>query len=275
MLDMVTYFAFCYTELPLRGDNAMEIRNVAAIVTGGASGLGAATARSLAEAGAKVTVLDRDGDGATGVANGIGGLGLQCDVANGEAVEAALAEARTEHGPCGILVNCAGIAPAKRIIGRDGPMRLEDFEAVIKVNLIGTFNLMRLAAAEMASRASNEDGERGIIVNTASIAAYEGQIGQAAYAASKGGIAALTLPAAREFASIGVRVLAIAPGLFATPLLQNMPDEVQDSLTATLPFPKRFGKPEEFASLVLHMVGNPVMNGAVVRLDSALRMQPR
>lgn len=253
----------------------MDIKGVAAIVTGGASGLGAATARALANGGAKVTVLDRDGDGAAAVANGIGGLGLNCDVADGEAVEAALAEARAEHGPCGILVSCAGIAPAKRIVGRDGPMKLEDFEAVIRVNLIGSFNLMRLAAAEMAGRAPNEDGERGVIVNTASIAAYEGQIGQAAYAASKGGIAALTLPAAREFASIGVRVLAIAPGLFATPLLLNMPGDVQDSLTATLPFPKRFGKPEEFAALVLHMAANPVMNGEVVRLDSALRMQPR
>ena len=253
----------------------MDIKGIAAIVTGGASGLGAATARALADAGAKVTVLDRDGEGAATAAKDIGGLGLQCDVADGDAVEAALGEARAAHGPCGILVNCAGIAPARRIVGRDGPMQLEDFETVIKVNLIGTFNLMRLAAAEMAGRTPNEDGERGVIVNTASIAAYEGQIGQAAYAASKGGIAALTLPAAREFASIGVRVLAIAPGLFATPLLLNMPQEVQDRLTATLPFPKRFGKPEEFAALVLHMAGNPVMNGEVVRLDSALRMQPR
>jgi len=253
----------------------MDIKGVAAVVTGGASGLGAATARALADAGAKVTVLDRDGDGAAAVANGIGGLGLNCDVADGEAVEAALDEARAAHGPCGIVVSCAGIAPARRIVGRDGPMRLEDFEAVIRVNLIGSFNLMRLAAVEMAGRTPNEDGERGIIVNTASIAAYEGQVGQAAYAASKGGIAALTLPAAREFATIGVRVLAIAPGLFGTPLLLNMPKEVQDSLAATLPFPKRFGKPEEFAALVLHMAGNPVINGEVVRLDSALRMQPR
>ncbi len=253
----------------------MNIKGIAAVVTGGASGLGAATARALADAGAKVTVLDRDGDGAAAVANGIGGLGLNCDVADGEAVEAALDEARAAHGPCGILVSCAGIAPARRIVGRDGPMRLEDFEAVIRVNLIGSFNLMRLAAVEMAGRTPNEDGERGVIVNTASIAAFEGQVGQAAYAASKGGIAALTLPAAREFASIGVRVLAIAPGLFGTPLLLNMPKEVQDSLAATLPFPKRFGKPEEFAALVLHMAGNPVMNGEVVRLDSALRMQPR
>jgi len=248
----------------------MEIKGVAAVVTGGASGLGAMTARALADQGAKVTILDRDGDGAAAVANAIGGLGLNCDVADAGDVEAVLAEARSEHGPCGILVNCAGIAPARRIVGRDGPMPLADFEAVIQVNLIGTFNLMRLAAAEMAGRAANADGERGVIVNTASIAAFEGQIGQAAYAASKGGVAA-----AREFASIGVRVLAIAPGLFATPMLLNMPPEVQESLTDTLPFPKRFGKPEEFAALVLHMIGNPVMNGEVVRLDSALRMQPR
>jgi NAD(P)-dependent dehydrogenase (short-subunit alcohol dehydrogenase family) len=253
----------------------MDIKGVAAIVTGGASGLGAATAQALAIAGAKVTVLDRDGDGAAAVANGIGGLGLNCDVADGDAVAAALDEARAAHGPCGVLVNCAGIAPARRIVGRDGPMKLAEFETVIRVNLIGTFNLMRLGAAEMATRAANQDGERGVIVNTASIAAYEGQVGQAAYAASKGGIAALTLPAAREFAAIGVRVLAIAPGLFATPLLLNMPGDVQDSLAATLPFPKRFGKPDEFAALVLHMAGNPVMNGEVVRLDSALRMQPR
>ena len=253
----------------------MDIKGVAAIVTGGASGLGAATARALAERGAKVTVLDRDGDGAAAVANGIGGLGLRCDVGDADGVAAVIDEARAAHGPCGVLVNCAGIAPAKRIIGRGGPMDLADFESVIQVNLIGTFNVMRLAATEMAGRTANADGERGVIVNTASIAAFEGQIGQAAYAASKGGIAALTLPAAREFASIGVRVLAIAPGLFGTPLLLNMPQDVQDSLASTLPFPRRFGKPEEFASLVLHMVGNPVMNGEIVRLDSALRMQPR
>jgi NAD(P)-dependent dehydrogenase (short-subunit alcohol dehydrogenase family) len=253
----------------------MEVKGVGAIVTGGASGLGAATAQALAAAGAKVTVLDRDGDGAAAVANTIGGLGLACDVADADAVAVALDEARGAHGPCGIAVNCAGIAPAKRIVGRDGPMPLENFEQVIRVNLTGTFNVMRLAAAEMAGRAPDKDGGRGVIVNTASIAAYEGQIGQSAYAASKGGIAALTLPAAREFASIGVRVLAIAPGLFATPLLLNMPEDVQDGLAATLPFPKRFGKPDEFAALVMHMIANPVMNGEVVRLDSALRMQPR
>ena len=253
----------------------MDVAEVAAIVTGGASGLGAATARALAAAGAKVTVLDRDGNGAVAVANTVGGLGLGCNVADAEAVAVALNEARSAHGPCGIAVNCAGIAPAKRIVGADGPMPLEDFQQVIQVNLIGTFNVMRLAATEMAGRAPNADGERGVIVNTASIAAFEGQVGQSAYAASKGAVAALTLPAAREFATIGVRVLAIAPGLFATPLLRGLSQEVQDSLAATLPFPRRLGKPEEFAALVMHMIGNPVLNGEIVRLDSALRMQPR
>jgi len=253
----------------------MDATGVAAIVTGGASGLGAATARALAAAGAKVTVLDRDGNGAVTVANALGGLGIGCDVADAEAVAVALREARGAHGPCGIAVNCAGIAPARRIVGADGPMPLQDFQHVIEVNLIGTFNVMRLAAAEMADRMPNADGERGVIVNTASIAAFEGQVGQSAYAASKGAVAALTLPAAREFATIGVRVLAVAPGLFATPMLRGLPQEVQDSLAATLPFPKRLGKPEEFAALVMHMIGNPVLNGEVVRLDSALRMQPR
>ena len=253
----------------------MDAAGVGAIVTGGASGLGAATAQALAAAGAKVTVLDRDGNGAVAVANTIGGLGVGCNVADAEAVAVALNEARSAHGPCGIAVNCAGIAPARRIVGADGPMPLEDFQQVIQVNLIGTFNVMRLAAAEMAGRAPNADGERGVIVNTASIAAFEGQVGQSAYAASKGAVAALTLPAAREFAAIGVRVLAIAPGLFATALLRGLPQDVRDSLAESLPFPKRFGKPEEFAALVMHMIGNPVMNGEIVRLDSALRMQPR
>lgn len=253
----------------------MEIKGASAIVTGGASGLGAATARMLARAGARVTVLDRDGGGAVAVARETGGPGVGCDVADPDAVAAALEQARAAHGPCAVAVSCAGIAPAKRIVGRDGPMKLADFEQVIRVNLTGTFNVMRLAAADMATRAPNADGERGVIVNTASIAAFEGQIGQSAYAASKGGVAALTLPAAREFASTGVRVLAIAPGLFATPMLLDMPQDVQDNLAATLPFPKRFGDPDEFAALVMHMVANPAMNGEVVRLDGALRMQPR
>ena len=266
---MVTRRPVCYTA------RTMDIGGIGAIVTGGASGLGAATARALAAAGAKVACLDLDGDGAGAVAAEFGGLGLQCDVADADSAVAAIAAAREAHGPCGIAVSCAGIAPAKRIAGRDGPMKLEDFERVIRVNLVGTFNIMRLAAAEMAGREPNQDGERGVIVNTASIAAFEGQIGQSAYAASKGGVAALTLPAAREFASLGIRVLAIAPGLFATPLLLNMPPEVRESLAATLPFPKRFGDPAEFAALVLHMAANAVMNGEVVRLDNALRMSPR
>lgn len=253
----------------------MNVSGHAAIVTGGASGMGAETARALAAAGAKVAVMDVNMDELSEVAKEIGGLAVECDVSSSASAEAAVVKAKQAHGAARVLVNCAGIAPAKRIVGRDGPMKLAEFETVIRVNLIGTFNLMRLGAVEMATRAANQDGERGVIVNTASIAAYEGQVGQAAYAASKGGIAALTLPAAREFAAIGVRVLAIAPGLFATPLLLNMPGDVQDSLAATLPFPKRFGKPDEFAALVLHMAGNPVMNGEVVRLDSALRMQPR
>jgi len=253
----------------------MEIKGMPALVTGGGSGLGAATARALAAAGATVAVLDRNIAAANAVATEIGGRAIECDVADAASGERAVAAARAAHGPAGLCVNCAGIGPAARIAGRDGPMPLADFTRVIEVNLIGTFNILRLAAADMAGRTPNAEGERGVIINTASIAAFEGQIGQAAYAASKGGVAALTLPAAREFARIGVRVLCIAPGLFATPMLMGLPEQARDSLAATLPFPSRFGRPEEFADLALHMIGNPVMNGTVVRLDSALRMQPR
>ncbi len=253
----------------------MKLQDVPAIVSGGGSGLGAATARALADAGAKLAVLDRDADGANAVARETGGHALVCDVTDAAAAEAAVAEAREKHGPCGILVNCAGIGPAARIVGRDGPMPLADFSRVIQVNLIGTFNLLRLGAADMQTREPDAEGERGVIVNTASIAAFEGQIGQAAYAASKGGVAALTLPAAREFAQSGIRVLCIAPGLFATPMLMGLPKPVRDSLAATLPFPSRLGRPEEYADLALHMIGNRLLNGEVVRLDSALRMQPR
>jgi len=253
----------------------MNLQDVPAIVTGGGSGLGAATARALADAGAKLAVLDRDADGANAVARETGSHALVCDVTDAAAAEAAVAEAREKHGPCGILVNCAGIGPAARIVGRDGPMPLADFSRVIQVNLIGTFNLLRLGAADMQTREPDAEGERGVIVNTASIAAFEGQIGQAAYAASKGGVAALTLPAAREFAQSGIRVLCIAPGLFATPMLMGLPKPVRDSLAATLPFPSRLGRPEEYADLALHMIGNRLLNGEVVRLDSALRMQPR
>jgi NAD(P)-dependent dehydrogenase (short-subunit alcohol dehydrogenase family) len=253
----------------------MDIKGLPALVTGAASGLGEGTARALAAAGAKVTLLDREGEALEKVAREIGGLAITCDVTDAEGMERAVTQARAAHGPAAIAVSCAGIAPAAKIVGKDGPMALDAFSKVIQVNLIGTFNLMRLAAADMQSRAPNADGERGVIVNTASVAAYEGQIGQAAYAASKGGVVALTLPAAREFAKTGVRVNAIAPGLFGTPMLLGMPQPVQDSLTATLPFPSRFGTPAEYAKLVLHMIDNPILNGETVRLDNALRMAPR
>ena len=253
----------------------MQVKGHAAIVTGGGSGLGAATARALAAAGAKVAVLDVNEAAAGAVAEEIGGLAVRCDVSNAASGEAAVAAARTAHGPARILVNCAGIGPAARIVGREGPIPLDAFRQVIEVNLIGSFNMMRLAAADMSGLAPLEDGERGVIVSTASVAAYEGQIGQAAYAASKGGIVALTIPAAREFARSGIRVNTIAPGLFATPLLLNMPQPVQDSLAASVPYPSRFGTPQEYAKLALHIIDNVMLNGETIRLDGALRMPPK
>ncbi|MGM0769032.1 MAG: SDR family NAD(P)-dependent oxidoreductase [Pseudomonadota bacterium] len=253
----------------------MEFQNVPAIVTGGASGLGEGAARALAAAGCKVAILDLQKEQGEAVARDIGGLFVHCDVSSPESAEAALAAAREAHGPCGIAVNCAGIAPAAKILGRDGVMPLENFSKVIQVNLIGTFNILRLAAAEMAQRDANGDGEKGVIINTASVAAYEGQIGQAAYSASKGGVVALTLQSARELAREGIRVNTIAPGLFMTPMMAGMPQDVQDSLAATLPFPKRLGKPEEFGMMVDQMVRNPILNGEVIRLDCALRMAPK
>ncbi|MEE8506078.1 MAG: SDR family NAD(P)-dependent oxidoreductase [Kiloniellales bacterium] len=251
----------------------MDVKGHGAIVTGGGSGLGAAAARTLAAAGAKVCVLDVNVEGAEAVAKEVGGLGLDCDVASAEAAEAAVSRAKEANGPARVLINCAGIAPAKRIVGRNGPMPLADFETVIRVNLIGSFNLLRLAAADMAGAEPLEDGERGVIVSTSSIAAGEGQIGQAAYAASKAGIIGMMLPAAREFAKIGIRVMTIAPGLIATPLLLNMPQEVQDTLAGQIPFPSRFGKPEEYARLVMDIVANPMLNADTIRLDGAMRMQ--
>ncbi len=253
----------------------MQIAGVAAIVTGGGSGLGAATARMLAAAGAKVTVVDVKAGPADAVAAEIGGLGVAADVTSAEQGAAAVAAGRERHGAARILVNCAGIAPAQRIVGRDGPLELDAFRRVIEVNLIGTFNMMRLAAADMQGLEPLADGERGVVVSTASVAAFEGQIGQAAYSASKGGVVALTMPAAREFARSGIRVNTIAPGLFATPMLLGMPQPVQDSLAASVPFPSRFGTPEEYASLVRHIVENTMINGECIRLDGAIRMQPR
>ncbi|MAY15650.1 MULTISPECIES: SDR family NAD(P)-dependent oxidoreductase [Oceanospirillaceae] len=253
----------------------MEFNNVAAIVTGGASGLGEGTVRALAAEGCRVAIFDLQEERGEALAKEVGGIFVRCDVSSAESAEAAFKTAREAHGLCGIAVNCAGIAPAAKIVGREGPMALDAFNRVIQVNLVGTFNIMRLAAAEMMEREANADGERGIIICTASVAAYEGQIGQAAYSASKGGVVAMTLQSARELARSGIRVNTIAPGLFMTPMMAGMPQEVQDSLAATLPFPQRLGRPEEFGMMVNQMVKNPILNGEVIRLDCALRMAPK
>lgn len=253
----------------------MDLQGVPAIITGGASGLGEGAARVLAAAGAKITLLDLQIEKAEQLAAELGGIAIKCDVSNAESAEQALAQSLAAHGPCGIAVSCAGIGTAGRILGRDGPMDLGIFSKTINVNLVGTFNILRLAADQMQHRTPNADGERGIIINTASIAAFEGQIGQAAYSASKGGVVGMTLPAARELARFGIRVNTIAPGLFKTPMMEAMSQEVQDALAAGLPFPSRLGHPEEFGKLVKHMVENAIMNGETVRLDSAVRLQPK
>ena len=252
----------------------MNISGIAAIVTGGGSGLGRATAEALAAKGARVAVIDLNASAADEVAKRLGGFAAACDVADATSASAAIAKAEAAHGPARVLVNCAGVGTAKRVVGRDGPQPLQDFEKVIRVNLIGTFNMIRLAAASMAKLEPLE-GERGVIVSTASVAAYDGQIGQAAYSASKGGVVAMTLPIARELAQIGVRVNAIAPGIFMTPMLFGLPQEVQDSLGASVPFPARLGAPEEYAALALHIVENGYINGETIRIDGALRMAPR
>ena len=254
----------------------MDIEGHPAVVTGGGSGLGAETARRLAAAGAKVTVLDRDEAAASAVGAEIGGLGLACDVSDAAVVEEAIARARDAHGAARICVNCAGIAHGQRIVGRDGPAPLDGFRRVVEVNLIGTFNVMRVCAADMAGlEPVNETGERGVMIATASVAAWEGQVGQAAYAASKGGIVGMTLPVARDLASLGVRVMTIAPGLMETPMLAGLPGEFRDRLAASVPFPRRLGRPGEFADLVEHIVANPMLNGSVIRLDGAVRLPPR
>src|ERR1700748_3233547 len=253
----------------------MQLRDQAAIVTGGASGLGAATARQLAAQGAKVAICDLNAKLAETVAAEIGGVAVVCDVSDAAAAEAAVAQAAKAHGPARVLVNCAGIGVAKRVIGREGRMALSEFEKVIKINLIGSFNMLRVATAEMSKLEPLSAGERGVVICTASVAAYDGQIGQSAYSASKGGIVGMTLPIAREMAQFGIRILTIAPGLFLTPLLAGLPQEAQDSLAAAIPFPHRLGQPEEFASLAMHMIDNPYLNGEVVRLDASLRMAPK
>ena len=247
----------------------MELDNKFAVITGGASGIGKACAEALGRRGVHVVVWDRH-------ITGLGSSAVECDVSSASAVEHALQETIARVGVPRICINCAGIAPAKRMVGKEGAMPLEAFKHVIDINLVGTFNVMRVMAEAMIKLDSLTDSnERGIIINTASIAAFEGQIGQMAYSASKGGVVAMTLPAARELAQYGIRVNTIAPGLIATPMLLNMPQEVQASLAATIPFPKRFGKPDEFAALAIHLVENCMINGEVIRLDGALRMQPR
>jgi NAD(P)-dependent dehydrogenase (short-subunit alcohol dehydrogenase family) len=252
----------------------MNVHNHAAIVTGGASGLGAATARALAGRGARVTVVDRNADGARAVAAEIGGIAAKCDVTNEAAVLAAIALSREAHGPLRMVVHCAGVATAARIVGREGPMSQDAFERNVGVNLFGTFNVMRLTAREM-SLTEPVGEERGVFIATASVAAFEGQLGQAAYAAAKGGIVALVLPAAREFAQFGIRVMAIAPGFFETPLMNALPPEAVQRLVREIPFPARFGKPEEYAHLALAIIENPSLNGETIRLDGALRLPPK
>jgi NAD(P)-dependent dehydrogenase (short-subunit alcohol dehydrogenase family) len=248
--------------------------DVPALITGGASGLGAATARALAARGAKVALLDVNLDAATALAAELGGIGLKCDVTSEDSVTAALAAAEAAHGPARILVNCAGIGNAARTVSKKGPFPLDLFNRVIQVNLVGTFNMIRLAAARMVELEIIGE-ERGVIINTASVAAFEGQIGQAAYSASKAGVAGMTLPVARDLAQYAVRVMTIAPGLFLTPMLQGLPEESQRSLGAQVPFPARLGHPTEYAKLAVHIVENAMLNGETIRLDGAIRMAPR
>lgn len=254
----------------------MNIQGQAALVTGGASGLGEATARELARLGAKVAVLDVNMALAEKVAAEIGGVACECDITSAESAAAALARAAARHGPARILMNIAGIGNAKRVVQKDGsPAPLEDFARVVNINLVGTYNMSRLFAADCAKLPPLEDNERGVMLFTASVAAFDGQVGQQAYSASKGGLVGMTLPMARDLAQHGIRVCTVAPGLFATPLMKQLPESVQQSLAASIPFPSRLGKPEEFAQLACHIVTNTHLNGEVIRLDGALRMAPR
>lgn len=254
----------------------MQIQGQAALVTGGASGLGEATARALAAQGAKVAVLDRNAELADKVAADIGGIACPCDITDPASVQAAIDKAAAAHGPARILMNVAGIGSAKRVVQRDGSAApLEDFVRVVNINLIGTYNVSRLFAAACSKLDALDNGERGVMMFTASVAAFDGQVGQQAYSASKAGLAGMTLPMARDLAQHAIRVCTVAPGLFATPLMKELPEAVQQSLAASIPFPPRLGKPEEFAELACHIVTNGHLNGEVIRLDGALRMAPR
>ncbi|PZU24240.1 MAG: 3-hydroxyacyl-CoA dehydrogenase [Shinella sp.] len=255
----------------------MNLENKVFLITGAGSGLGAAVAAMAVAAGASVLLLDVNAEGGQATAEKLGPAAtfVKTDVTSDTQGEAAVQAALAAHGRVDVLVNCAGIAPGEKILGRNGPHKLDSFARAVTINLVGTFNMLRLAAQAMERNAPGEDGERGVIVNTASVAAFDGQIGQAAYAASKGGVAALTLPAARELARFGIRVVTIAPGIFETPMMAGMPQEVQDSLGASVPFPSRLGKPQEYAALVRHIIENRMLNGEVIRLDGALRMAPK
>jgi NAD(P)-dependent dehydrogenase (short-subunit alcohol dehydrogenase family) len=254
----------------------MELASARAVVTGGASGLGRATAARLAAAGGRVAILDRPASAGAEVAKSLGpAVFTPADVTSADDVARALETARERLGGINVLVNCAGIGTAMKTLGKAGPAKLEEFARVIGVNLIGTFNCIRLAAVHMAQNAPGPDGERGVIVNTASVAAFDGQIGQAAYSASKGGIVGMTLPIARDLAELGIRVVTIAPGIFETPLLGTLPEPVRASLAKQVPFPARLGQPDEYAALACHIVTNVMLNGETIRLDGAIRMAPR
>lgn len=253
----------------------MDVKNKFALITGGASGMGHATAKHLQQLGATPILIDVQEDKLKPIASALKCPYFVCDITSDAAFEAVFQKILSHHATPQIVVQCAGVATAGRIFGRNGPLPLEDFKRVIDINLIGTFNVMRLCAHAMSMLEPLENGERGVFIHTASIAASEGQIGQAAYSASKGAVAALTLPAARELARFGIRVLTISPGLIETPMLMGLPEEVRDSLTEQLLFPKRFGKAEEYAMLVAHIISNPLLNGETIRLDGALRMGPK
>jgi len=255
----------------------MQIDSHVFVIAGGGSGLGAAAARHLVSCGGRVVLADINAEAGEPLAAELGAAAVfqRTDVTAEADGQAAIARALSAFGRLDGLVNCAGVAPAEKVVGRDGPHRLDSFARAININLVGTFNMLRLAADVMSRQAAGEDGERGVIINTASIAAYDGQIGQAAYAASKAGVAGMTLPVARELARFGIRCVTIAPGIFATPMMDTMPQAQQDSLSATVPFPSRLGRPAEFAALVAHIVENIMLNGEVIRLDGALRMAPR
>jgi NAD(P)-dependent dehydrogenase (short-subunit alcohol dehydrogenase family) len=255
----------------------MDITGKVALVTGGASGLGAATAKMIVEEGGHVVIADLNAEGGQALAKELGHHArfVRADVSDPAEADAAVKTAMDEFGALHISIQCAGIADAQRVIGKNGPADLERFSKVVRVNLIGSFNVARLAAWVMAPNAPNEEGERGVIINTASVAAFDGQIGQAAYSASKGGIAAMTLPLARDLSSVGIRVMAIAPGIFDTPMLAGMPDDVRTALGAMVPFPKRLGRPSEYAQLARDIIENPMLNGEVIRLDGAIRMAPK